>query len=179
MANWSYTVITITGTNEKLKEVEKELNSYMEGAYLCVSKLAPTNSISDRAGFGGMEIHSLELSETMLSIVGSGRWCAPSAYFIDLCERHKISCEYEDEESGCDFYHAITIEDGDVTKDVEYNYGSYEHMASGCVISWIERDDWIGEDKNWEEEYAEKIESYRRLGAGIERRRKEWGNVKA
>jgi len=175
MANTSSTHITISGTKENIKKANKELISFMEEEHLIVESKAPDNSIQSKAGYSSMEINLHEVSDTNIVLVGQGRWCSPHDYIKDLCARYDLSCDYTDEEVGCNFYHVLIIKSGLVIKDEEYSYLSKETIALEGVERYIEEYAYIAEDEDWEESYKDTIEVFASVGVTIEQLKEAWG----
>jgi hypothetical protein len=173
MANWSDTTITLTGTSDDVKKAYDYVQSHIEENYLSpLESLNLDSNIQNRAGYGGGEIHTIEVDNEVLTITMSGRWCSPSSYFVDVANKFNLSGTYFDAESGCDFIHLIEFENGEVILDEEYNYFSKEGIEHYGIEYYLEMYEWVVDDgetlEEVREEYPEIFEMFAEVGLDLD-----------
>ena len=135
MANWSDTKISIQGTKKSITEFVKRVDHQVDGELVNDCYLFIAGNPVLNTG-GGMEINSIDVTETSVEIGGSGRWCAPSWWFVAQVEELGLSMEYVDAEPGCDFFHKMVYIDGGYESDETQSYMCklrYEDDEVGCL----------------------------------------------
>lgn len=150
MANWSYTDVTLRGSEEDILFAETELKSNITGEYLNVSKYIKNDSVNQRAGYSSSEVININILDDTIELSLSGRWCSPHMYFEDFAKRHSLSGEYADMEEGCDFFHLMKFKDGIKIYDKESSYFSQESIDYHDIDMFIEDYSWIAEGDDWE-----------------------------
>jgi hypothetical protein len=162
MANWSDTAIYFYGDKEKLKEVEKEIRTYVDDNFLCGKRPEGCDKYDeDDYGFNCMEVSLLENYGDNITLAGMGRWHGPFSWFKCIAEKYGISGEYHDREGGVQFYNRIIAENGDITEDETYDYISKEALDYVGYESMLYDLEWAAEmydeDPDGNREYLQKF----------------------
>lgn len=105
MANWSDCEIIFIGEKPTLQRIIDEEEKAMDE----------------------MAELSISVDKDFLRMSLQGRWSGPSDWFKEVCEKYGVDGEYNDLESGCDFYHSITVKNG-VVDEVSTRYFSDESV---------------------------------------------------
>jgi len=174
MANWSYTEITLSGSEQDILFAETELKNNITDGWLNVSKYMKDDSVNQRAGYSSAEVISIDILNDTIELSLSGRWCSPHQYFEDFAERHNLSGEYADSEEGCNFFHLMKFKDGIKIHDEESNYFSQESIDYHDIDMFIEEYHWIAKDDDWENEWSEIIKLFTANGYTIEQLKELW-----
>jgi len=164
MANYSDFECTLRGTEESIKAVHKRLLESTKDDWFYME---PPEGEVNSWGYSGVESPYYNVTENEIYFAGSGRWHGPYGVIEDLAEEFSLSGDYNDFESGCNFYHKMIFADGIKTLDKEYSYMSPESVAHRGIEFMLEEYQWIAEEDGWEEEYSELIESL--VSSGVPR----------
>jgi len=149
MANWSSTEVTLTGCSNSITDANKFITDLIDSEWLDSRSLADGDSVADRSLFSGMEIHDYQKDDSIITIVGSGRWCSPSGFFILVAKKFYLELEYHDAEPGCAFYHWVTVNEDGLEENNEYDYNSIERINwQGTEYFKEDLDCWYWDDDN-------------------------------
>lgn len=176
MANYSYTDITLSGSEEDILFAETELKKHtIDDRYLGVSRyIKDDNNIDQRAGYGSAEILNITVSDDTIELSLSGRWCSPHLYFEDLVKRHNLSGEYADSEEGCDFFYLMIFENGIKTEEINVNYFSQASIDYYGIDQFTEHYSWIAEEDDWENNNDATLKLFADNGYPIEELKELW-----
>jgi len=162
MANWSETYITLSG--DRVKEAVDKIKKDTDNGYL-------RYPVSGR----GMTIDFFTDEEKGIVISGSGRWAGPDKYFKRLCEEYGLTCLYTDAEAGCNFAYLFEYKDGVFVREKEESsyFGNLGIEIFG-IEYFIGYFSWISNEENWEEEWADTVEIFKKHGVSLEDLKECW-----
>jgi hypothetical protein len=146
MANWSDTSICFYGDEAKMKEVEKEIRTYVDENFLCGRRPEGCDKYDENDyGFNCMKVSLLENYGVNIMLAGMGRCHGPFLWFKCIVEKYGISGEYHDRERGAGFYNRIIAENGEITEDKTYDYISKEALEHVGYETMLYDMEWAAE----------------------------------
>ena len=137
MANWSDTVIVLTGDAWHIRKALDQLESRKFDLSLA-------------------NIHwTYNADNLTLSIFGESRWSTDPTEAINFAAQHNLSGTFKDFKPGGNFFRLIEFaSDGEITNDINTNYYSIEPFSwKSDKQWWLEQLEWIFEDPSPETIY--------------------------